>query len=162
LSAQFDLHLLPNALRKKIRVDGELRMIRGIPMEKEHLECDPEEIRAYFELLARNVSGVPAAFFFNLDESGFRDWTDRCERTVIVPATCGADAIGIPVDGSTKRSSLLLCIPADVTWLKRMLILRRKTIEKELLQQGINDGLGQFVYQESGFIMGDLLRKWCS
>jgi hypothetical protein len=162
LSAQLDLHLLPNTLRKKIGVDRELQIIRGISMEKEGVECGSEAIRAYFELLTRNVSGVPAAFVFNLDESGFQDWANRCERSVTVPAACGADVIGIPVDHSMKRSSLLVCIPAHETWLKPMLILPRKMIEKELLQQGINDRLSQFVYQGSGFITGDLFREWCA
>jgi hypothetical protein len=136
-------------------------MIIGVPWEKERLACHPDEIRAYFELLDHNVTGIPAAFSFNLDESGFQDWADRRERMVIVPATVHDDRVGIPADRSTKRSSLLLCIVADGTSLKPMLILPRKTIERELLEQGINEGISMLVYQEHGFITGDLFKKWC-
>jgi hypothetical protein len=161
-SAQFDVHLLPNTLWKKISVDHELPVVRGVPMEKERLECDLDEIRAHFELLDRNVTGAPAAFVFNLDESGFQDWADRLERMVIVPSACQTDKVGIPIDRYTKRSSLLVGIATDGTFLKPMLILPRKTIEKELLEQGINDGVGKLIYQENGFITGGLFREWCA
>lgn len=161
LAEQFNVHLLPNTLRQKVRSDRELKLIKGIPMEKQRLECDITEIQSYFALLSENVDDVPAPFVFNLDESGFQDWADRRERTVIVPSTCSDDRIGMPIDRATKRSSLLLCIAADGTWLKPLLILPRKTIEKELLEEGINEQLAQFVYQENGFITTQLFTNWC-
>jgi hypothetical protein len=81
---------------------------------------------------------------------------------VIVPSTCQTDKVGIPIDRSTKRSSLLLCIAADGTFLKLMLILPRKTIQKELLEEGINDGIRQLVYQENHFFPGELFKEWCA
>jgi hypothetical protein len=61
LGMHFGLHLLPNTLRRKVSLDHELMMITGVPLEKERLACAPEEIAAYFELLDRNVAGIPAA-----------------------------------------------------------------------------------------------------
>jgi hypothetical protein len=45
--------------------------------------------------------------------------------------------------------------------LKPMLILPGKTIEKELLEQGINDGVGKLVRQENGLMTGEFLKEWC-
>jgi hypothetical protein len=67
------LHLLPDTLRKKIHGDHELWMIQGVPIEKKRLECDTAETRSYFEILNKNITGVPSAFVFNLDESGFKN-----------------------------------------------------------------------------------------
>jgi hypothetical protein len=59
-------------------MDPELRRIKGIPMEKGRVQFDPQELQVYFEDLTRLVTGKPAAFVFNLDESGFQDWVDKC------------------------------------------------------------------------------------
>jgi hypothetical protein len=152
LSMSFGLRLLPDTLRTKVSLDHELRRITGVPLEKERLACDPEEIAAYFELFDRNVAGIPAAFVFNLDESGFQDWADPRERMVIVPATVHDNKIGIPVNWTTRRSSLLVCIAADGPALRPMLILPRKTTERELFEQGINEEIGMLVSQDHGFI----------
>jgi hypothetical protein len=77
LAKRLGLHLLPDTLRKKIRGDHELWMIQGVPIEKKRLECDTTETRSYFEILNKNITGVPSAFVFNLDESGFQNWVDR-------------------------------------------------------------------------------------
>jgi hypothetical protein len=114
----------------------------------------------YFQMLTEKVSGVPAAFRFYLDESGFQDWADRRERTVIVPSTYTADKIEIPIDRDVKRSSLLVCIAADGAYLKLLLILPRKTIEKELFEQGITEESARFVYQEHNFTTTILFNDW--
>jgi hypothetical protein len=98
LSKRCNVDLAPDTLRKKLRSDPELRRIRGIPMEKGRAECDPNDIQVYFEDLAKLVDGKPAAFVFNLDESGFQDWVDKRVRHVIVPVTYEEEEIPIPVD----------------------------------------------------------------
>jgi hypothetical protein len=82
--------------------------MQGVPIEKKRLECNMSEIRSYFEILSENITGVPAGFVFNLDESGFQDWEDRRERMVITPSIYGADSIEISVDRDTKGSSLFV------------------------------------------------------
>jgi hypothetical protein len=133
----FDVYFLANAIRTKVCKDLELRMIKGVPMEKQRLGCDIAEIEMNCQMLTKNVSGDPVAFMFNVNESGFQDWADRGERTVIVSSTYTADKIEIPIDRDEKWSSVLICIAADETYLKPLLILPRKIIEKELLSKGL-------------------------
>jgi hypothetical protein len=47
-------------------------MIKGIPMEQGRVECDPNDAESYFNEFAILIDGRPAAFIFNLDESGFQ------------------------------------------------------------------------------------------
>jgi hypothetical protein len=159
LSERFGVDLLPNTFRQKVRCDPELRLTKGIPMEKQRVKCDITEIHSSFTSLTENVNGVPSPFVVDLDESGFLDWVDRRERSVIVPSTCRDEKIGIPIDRATKRTSLL-CIAADGTWLKPLLILPRKTIQRELLDEGINGRSARFVDQENGFITTSLFTDW--
>jgi hypothetical protein len=130
-------------------------------MEKERLGCDIAETELYFEALSQNVTDVPAAFLFNLDESGFRDWADRREQTVVVPSSYTANNIGIPVDRPMKRGSLLICISADGTALKPLLIIRRKTIEKEFFKEGIHENPARLISQQYGFITSIRFNECC-
>jgi hypothetical protein len=108
LSAQCQLNLAPDTLRRRLRIDPELRRIKGIPMEQSGDECDPRDAQLYFEELARLVNGKPASLIFNLEESGFQDWADRRVRHVILPASYQGDEIPVPMDRSIKRMSLLV------------------------------------------------------
>jgi hypothetical protein len=126
LAERLGLHLLSDTLRKKVHGGHELRMIQRVPIEKKRLECDTTETRSYFEILNENITGVPATFIFNLDESGFQNWADGRERIVIVSSTSSTDRIEITDDRATKRSALLLCIGADGTWLKPCRFHKRK------------------------------------
>jgi hypothetical protein len=108
LASVFALHINADTLRKRIRGDHELRMVEAHPMERQRVECDPGEILQYARRLATSVNGTPAAFVFNLDESGFQEWADRRESKVVVPSGFRDDSIMVPVDRNVKRSSLLV------------------------------------------------------
>jgi hypothetical protein len=82
-------------------------------------------------------------------------------RHVMVPSTYEADQIPIPVDRVARRTSLLVCISADGSYLRPLLILPRKTIESELIEQGISEAHAKMVYQEHGFISTALFEEWC-
>jgi hypothetical protein len=110
-----DALLPPNAFCKKARKNHDLRMMTSIHYVKEHAECVTAEIELYFELLSQNLTGVSAAFAFNLNESDFPDWADGGEGTVTVPLTCIMDRIGIPIDYTRNRSYLRLCIATHET-----------------------------------------------
>jgi hypothetical protein len=112
------------------------------------VNCDPHKIQEFFDRLKQDVERLPSAFIFNLNEPGFQDWADRKKRTVIVPATYQESEIACSIYGATKRSSLLVCIAADGTHLKPLLILPRKTIEPEVLEQGITESMCKMVYQD--------------
>jgi hypothetical protein len=129
LSSECHINLSPDILRKGLRNDPELRMIKDISMEYWRVECDPNDIESYFDELARLIDGKPAAFIFNLDDSGFQAWADKHVRHVIVPACYQSDEIPIPVDRAAQRNSLLAYIAADGTYLRPLLILPCKPLK---------------------------------
>jgi hypothetical protein len=136
-------------------------MITGYPLWQDRVNCDPHKIQTFFEGLKHYVEELPSAFIFNLDESGFQEWADRRKRTVIVHAIYQESEVACPIDRATKRSSLLVCIAADGTYLKPLLLLPGKTIEPEVLEQGISESMCKMVYQEHGFISTALFEQWC-
>jgi hypothetical protein len=118
-------------------------------------------VESYFGELARLIDGKSAAFIFNLDESGFQVWADKRVRHVIVPACYERDEIPISVDRAAQRKSLLVCITVYDTYLRPLLILTRETIERVLIEQGINSELAVMDRQEHGFISMVLFKDWC-
>jgi hypothetical protein len=79
---------------------------------------------------------------------------------VIVPVCDQPDEIPIPVDNAVQRKPLLVCIVANGTDFRPLLILPRKTIESELIEQGIICELTMMVHQEHGFISTVLFEDW--
>jgi hypothetical protein len=72
IAENFDLRVLPNTFRNKVRADAKLRMIRGIPIEKERFDCDMTEIELYIDKLSENMTDVFAAFFSISTDPDFR------------------------------------------------------------------------------------------
>jgi hypothetical protein len=146
LISGFGLYICVDALRTRIRADRELRLVKGHPMEQGHVQCDPTEIMEYTQRLGRSVNGIPAAFVLNLDESGFQDWVDCRESKVVVPSGYRYDHITVPNESGANRDPLLICIAADGTHFKPLLISSRKTIDQELTKQGITGAIRKIVH----------------
>ena len=158
--------------QKDVSSDTLLHMIRrntlaktctGIPMEKTRCEADLDEIVQFYEDLslffAKN--NVPDSFCFNVDESGFQPWADATNELVVIPVDANEKEIFFPIDRTTKRSSLVSAIAADGTYLGPLLIIPRKTIEKEMLACGYRpENNYHIVSQESGFITSLIWDYW--
>ena len=160
LDYSHQINILPDTVRHMIRKCSCLKSIIGIPMEKERIMADPEKIQNFYSELEELIDDTPASLVFNLDESGFQEWTDRCKITVVVPISHLEERIEIPKDRSSKRSSLLVCIAADGTFLKPLIIITRKTAELEIFNVGYTPNRTILCYQENGFITTTLFEKW--
>ena len=114
------------------------KSIIGIPIEKERAQVTQESINKHFEDLSRNITGIPARFIFNADESGFQDFVDSSEVHVIVPSSYHEETINVPTDRSQKRATMLATIAADGSFLKPLVIMQRKTYENDIMEAGYN------------------------
>jgi hypothetical protein len=129
-------------------------------MERERVECNPREIVQYAQRLAASVNGTPAAVVFHLDESGFQDWVNLRNSKVVVPSGFRDHSIMIPVERNVNQNWLLVCITADGTYLRPLLIVPRKTIDQELVEQDITSAICKMVHQEYGFITTSTFDEW--
>jgi hypothetical protein len=86
----------------------EVKSVIGIPMETERVECNQGHVADFYDELEAVVDGIPAAFVFNVDESGCCEWSDRAEAMrVLVPADFPGDRVNVPVDHHSKRSTIV-------------------------------------------------------
>jgi hypothetical protein len=157
---KLEVNLLPNTLRHIVLDSKEVRVITGVPMEKERVACDPAEVDRFYEAITRAIANTPASLVFNCDEAGFQEWADKREVSVIVPNFYKGEKIEMPIDRSTKRCSLLGCICADGSTLKPLMIVARKTSEIELYEIGYTPDRVTLKFQESGFMNTSLFEQW--
>jgi hypothetical protein len=159
-SDTLEVNILPNTLRHMISESSEVRVVTGVPMEKERVACDPAEVDKFYRAIARAICDAPASLVFNCDEAGFQEWADRRDISVIVPNSYQGEKIEMPTDRSTKRCSLLGCISADGSVVKPLMIVSRKTSELELYEIGYTPDKVTLRFQESGFMNTALFEQW--
>jgi hypothetical protein len=74
---------------------------------------DLSEMENFYEGLQSEMTGIPPAMVFNLNETGDQNCADRKDIRIMVPALYEGRSIHVRCDRSLKRASLLACIAAD-------------------------------------------------
>jgi hypothetical protein len=159
IDSEMSISVSLDALRYILLRHPCLKTVVGIPMERERVELDPREVEEFYDRLRREVTGLPSAMTFNLDKTGHQDWADRKDIRVVVPLSDEGDSIYVPYDCSSKQASLLVCIAADGTFVKPMVIVPRLTVEQEVYEIGYTPDLVMLEYQENEFISTQLFDK---
>jgi hypothetical protein len=160
LETKFNISLSSDTLWHIIQRMPEIKVVTGIPMEKERIMVRLEVLQDYAKRLKAMIEGIPREFVVNMDETGCADFVDAREQKVLVPSTCERTSIPIPSDRSEKRATLVGGIAADGVGLKPLIILPRKTIAKELEIMGYTEDKYMFVHQENGFITKARFQEW--
>jgi hypothetical protein len=76
------------------------------------MTCDQSALADFFNDLEAVIDGIPAAFVYDVDESGWSEWADKStEMIVLVPTDFEKDRIPVPVDRHSKWSTTVDCIP---------------------------------------------------
>jgi hypothetical protein len=70
LQSEMSITVPLRARRYLLHSNSSLRTVVGIPMEREGIEVDPREIEDFYDGLCGQVTVIPSARFFNLDETG--------------------------------------------------------------------------------------------
>jgi transposase len=157
----FDLWLPMHTIYRYVH-ETTFRPVKGKPLEQERMDASEEAIVRYFQYLDRVFSeGVPAALVINLDETGHQEWVDTREEKVLVPPTYEGDSMLIGVPRNGKRSTLLGAIAVSGVHLKPLVIISRKTVDKELFEQGFTPDQAIYACQDNGFITSELFDRWC-
>jgi hypothetical protein len=97
--------------------------VPGVPMEAERIQASNEDIIKWYEELADLIKGIPAAFIYNMDETGCSEFVASCKLIVVVPDDYKEETIPVPIDRHSKRSTLTGCVSADGKALKPFVII---------------------------------------
>lgn len=157
----YDLNAKINSVYKLVNNLPQLKTVQGVPMERERVESNCDEIDQYYVQLEKILNDkIPSAFIMNIDEAGFSDWADAIGITIVAPSDFNEEKVQIPIDRCSKRASMLAGICADGSVIPPCIIIQRKTIEKELLDAGYTPEKLCIAFQENGFFDHSVFQKW--
>jgi hypothetical protein len=157
----FGKSILMDTLRHFIHSLPSVKIIRGIPMDAERVDCDHAAIDAFYEELARYFQDdIPSSFVLNVDETGIQEFVDARELSVVVPIEFGDDSIFIGKKRSEKRISLLGGIFGDGTTLKPILVVPRETLDSEIIERGYPQKNVSIYSRDNGFIDTEIFDSW--
>jgi hypothetical protein len=152
--------LTDNTLHHILSRDNRVKSVNATPMEDKRINVGIDVIEDYFQVLFGKVSGVPAAFVFNVDEMGHQEWADAPDTVCFVSSCERAPVVYYPVSRTGKRITLIACIAADGSFVRPAVILARKTYEDEILLTGLTNEKIEFYSQENSFINGEIFEDW--
>jgi hypothetical protein len=154
--------IVPDTLRHIIQNMPTVRTVKGNPIDAKRAEVKDSDIIQFYKNMSPLLDEIPAAFIFNVDETGCNEWTDKRDVTVLVPSSYEEDEIDVPIDRHSKRSTLTACISADGGTMKPFIIVDRKTLDDELTLLGYSPSTVQIVYQQHAFMTKQLFEQWAS
>jgi hypothetical protein len=129
-----------------------LHTVEGIPTESGRVHASEEAIRAWYADLAEKVRDVRREFLFNVDEMGFSQWSDAKVSQVIVPFEYDELTIGVPVNRSSQRRSMCVCIAADGSTMRHFIIIERQTSDEEMRLMGYTEDKIHLSFHQTAFM----------
>ena len=141
--------------------NNDLEIRSATPMEDSRYFCDEKRIKFYFDKLESltRTNSIPSRFVYNLDEEGNDDYVDATEEKVIVRKGVKG-TIYYPVERKQNHATLLGCITASGKALKPLVIAKRKSVEANLILEGVDPTNVMLEPSPTGFINREIFTKW--
>jgi hypothetical protein len=156
----FNINISDDTLRHYLYSLPKVHMVIGKPKDSKRVLVADSDLKQWYLELQTDIKTIPAAFLFNMDETGCCDWVDKKEIHVLVPSSYKEKTIEFPVDRNSKRSTLFACVSADGLAMKPFIIVNRLTLDADLLLAGYTSDVVLFVHQPHSFMTRQLFHKW--
>ena len=114
-----------DALRKGLGRRKIFKIIEATPVNASRLHIDDEKVQQFHNLAEVLLHDVPAAFVFNMDETGINEYANAKKRQVVVDKNFPGDKTEYPVERNTNSSTLVACIAADGTGIPPLLVVKK-------------------------------------
>lgn len=130
------------------------------PMDADRYFADSNKINYYYSILESfcNTYNIPSQFVLNVDEEGHEDYSDSRKQLVVVTKD-SKGPFNYPVKRTNNHTTFLACITADGSFLKPLIVVKRKTIEARIFRAPICDKI-YISDNESGFITSTIFDDW--
>ena len=89
-----------------------MKICIGRPIEQTRAVVPLSVIQDHYDRLDRYLerAEIPPEFFFNVDETGFQSWADKCNKYVVVPMEFQGSETYVSVNRNNMRSTMIGCI----------------------------------------------------
>lgn len=143
------------------RHHDEIQLSTCKPQELKRIALTKELAEAYVEELRRVCVGVPACLVYNLDESGCQEWVDAKPKLALVPTNTPGEKLVYAVKRDGKLVSVMPCISLSGLAPCPLVVVRRKTLDKDLYTKGLKKGIDAFILpSESGYVTTSIFIQW--
>ena len=88
--------MLSDTLRHFCRNIKEIKSVDGVPMEKNRIEVNIDDLKQKYNELDNHLKNIPGEFVFNVDESGCSEWIDAQAIKVLVPSDLHTHTVCVP------------------------------------------------------------------
>ena len=149
-----------DALRMALKRRLTVKIITAIPTEACRLNVDDAQVQQFFQATEALMNNVPAAFVFNIDETGINRYANAKKKRVAVHAGFQGRQIRFPVERNTQHSTVVACIAADGTAINPLIIVKHRTTRDTVRLRCWGDDKVCFRHSESGYVTNDLFIGW--
>ena len=104
-----------DSLRKGLTWRGTVKHIEALPMQASRLNLADQDVQNFTTETERRLVQVPAAFLFNMDETGINEYANATRKQVVVHSDFPGTQTRYPVARNTTHATLVACIAADGT-----------------------------------------------
>ena len=103
---------------------------------------------------------VPAAFVFNMDETGINEYADAKKKRVVVHAQFEGNKTRYPVPRDSDHSTVVACIAADGSAVGPLLVVTHRTIREDLHELCWTPEKVCIKHGERGYITHAIFMDW--
>lgn len=130
-------------------------------IDEDRYYCSPNSIENYYHQLEGFfiTYNIPSCFVFNVDEEGHDEYVDSPKNELVVVPKDNSDKLFYPVERKSDHTTFVACIAADGTFMKPLIVVKRKTIEARAIRLGLWTKV-KVKYQETGYINSEVFDDW--
>ena len=155
----FRKRVTKDSLRKGLKKRRTVKRIDALPMQACRLNLD-QDVLNFMTETERNPVNIPAAFLFNIDETGINEYANAVRKQVVVHSDFPGSQTRYPVPRDTSHATLVACIAADGTAIRPLVIVKHRTVRLTLMLMCWTDDKVCFKHNRSGYITHDLFIEW--
>ena len=148
------------AVRKGLKRRDAFKIIEASPVNACRLRIDDEKVLRFHQTTEALLRDVPAAFVFNMDETGINEYANAKKKQVVVPKSDPREKMDYPVERNTKSSTLVACIAADGTGIPPLLVVKHRTFREIIEEMCWTEEKVTFAHSDSGFITREIFMRW--
>ena len=156
----FNKRVTKDSLRKGLKKRRMVKSIEALPMQACRLNLDHQDVLNFMAETERRLVNIPAAFLYNMDETGINEYANAVRKQVVVHSGFPGSQTRYPVPRDTSHATLVACIAADGTAIRPLVIVKHRTVRLTLMLMCWTDDKVRFRHSVSGYITHDLFIEW--
>lgn len=123
--------------------------------------CNPRSIDEYYSSLESYflTYNIPSPFVYNVDEEGHDEFVDTKKTELVVVPQSNTQKLRFPVKRKDDHTTFVACICADGSYMKPLMVVKRKTIEARILRTSLWDKV-KIEHEETGYINSKIFDAW--